>query len=606
MNDQTSTGRHDVNSKSAGRHEVTHYYAVDEPVKKKGLSKKTLYLLTAIAAAALLMSVAVIIRNVNDGREYTKYYTQAISAYDCGDYNTALSHLRKAYSKSRTDECVLFMADCYEAQKNYEKALEMLENVGKRSREAAERIERIEQKRGQSANVEKVTVAGKEYPVNTVGIVLDDMHLGDGVLNELTQLYALSNLSAAGNELTELSPVSRLGGLTTLNVNNNHITDISPLSALSNLRTLYLDNNPISDFSPLYVLTGLTTLSIKNVKITDTQLSELSAALPNCAIHSEEVTKSITDITLGGVTFKSNVTELNLSGLGIRDISALADCRSLNRLDLSGNNISDLSPLMDIPGLMWLNVSSNNVTDLSPLMGISSILTLDVSGNHVLSTAPLSMMTGLVELHLENNSLKNFSGLRNLYNLETLGLTAVGLTDGDLAYLNDLGSLRLLNIEDNPELTGDGVSELQEHIPYCSIRHSELSISVSFGDAHYRADTDYIDISGLGLTDIGDIMHLTALQTAYLGNNSINDLTPLQNLTSLRSVDLSDNEVYDVSPLWELTQLEYLDLSGNRIDNVLPLMGMSGLRSLDLSGNPLDEEQIRELQQALPDCVIYY
>lgn len=574
--------------------------------KRRGLSKKTLYMFTAIAAAALVMSVAVIIRNVNDGRDYSAYYEQAVSAYDCGDYNTALSCLRKAYNKGKTDECVLFMADCYEAQRNYEKALELLEGLDKRSSEVKSRIEQLEQKRGLSASAEKVTVAGKEYPVDTAGIVLDNIHLGDGVLNELTQLYALSNLSAAGNDLTAIAPISQLGGLTTLNLSDNGISDISPLAGLNNLRTLYLDDNPIVDLTPLYSLVNLTTLSIKGLPITDVQLAALSAALPNCAIHSEEAAKSISDITLGGVTFKSNVTELNLSNLGIRDISALADCRSLNRLDLSGNNISDLSPLMDIPGLMWLNVASNNVTDLSPLMGINSIVSLDVRENSVLSTAPLSMMTGLVELHLENNSLKNFSGLRNLRNLETLGLSSVGLSDDALGYFSGLGSLRLLNIEDNPELTGDAVNELQRDIPYCTIRHSELIYSVSFGDVRVRSDEVYLDVTGLGLTGIDEIMHLPALTTACLGSNYISDLHPLQNLTSLRSLDISNNMVSDLSPLWSLTELEYLNLANNSIEDLQPLMGMSQLRYLDLSGNPLSEDQIWALAETLPNCDIYF
>ena len=574
--------------------------------KRRGASKKLLYMLTALAAAALVMSVAVIIRNVNDGREYTAYYEQAVSAYDCGDYNTALSCLRKAYNKGRTDECVIFMADCYEAQRNYDKALELLTGLDRRSSDINNRIEQLEQKRGQYGSGEKVTVAGKEYPIDTLGVVLDNMHLGDSVLNDLTRLYALSNLSAAGNDLCSIAPVSQLGGLTTLNLSDNSIADVSPLTALYNLRTLYLDDNPIADLTPLYSLTNLTTLSIKGLPITDVQLAELSAALPNCAIHSEEVSKSVSDITLGGVTFKSNVTELNLSGLGIRDISALADCRSLNRLDLSGNDITDLSPLMDIPGLVWLNIASNSVADLSPLMGVNSIASLDVSDNNVVSTAPISMMTGLVELHLERNPLRNLSGLRSLRNLETLGLSAVGLHDDDLANLSGLSSLRLLNIEGNQELTGDAVNNLKESIPYCTILHSELQYSARFGDLQVSSDEEFLDLSGFGLSDIDDMVHLTALNTVWLGNNYISDLRPMQGLTALRSIDLSNNMVCDLSPLWGLTELEYLNLSNNSVDDLQPLTGMSRLRYLDLSGNPLSEEQIGELQQWLPDCEIYF
>ena len=264
--------------------------------KKKGLSRKTLYMLIALAAAALMMSLAAVIRGANDGREYALYYDQAVSAYDCGDYNTALSYLRKAYAKSETDECVVFMADCYEAQKNYTKALELLTALNSRKSDILSRIAALEEKCGRSEDAGRVTVAGKEYPVNTTGIVLDNMALGDGVLSELSSLYALSNLSAAGNGITSIAPISQLGGLTTLNLSDNSISDISPLSSLSNLRTLYLDNNPVADLSPLCSLSNLTTLSIKGVPVTDRQLAELSSSLPNCAIHSENTEEEMQDI----------------------------------------------------------------------------------------------------------------------------------------------------------------------------------------------------------------------------------------------------------------------------------------------------------------------
>lgn len=574
--------------------------------KKKGLSRKTLYMLIALAAAALMMSLAAVIRGANDGREYALYYDQAVSAYDCGDYNTALSYLRKAYAKSETDECVVFMADCYEAQKNYTKALELLTALNSRKSDILSRIAALEEKCGRSEDAGRVTVAGKEYPVNTTGIVLDNMALGDGVLSELSSLYALSNLSAAGNGITSIAPISQLGGLTTLNLSDNSISDISPLSSLSNLRTLYLDNNPVADLSPLCSLSNLTTLSIKGVPVTDRQLAELSSALPNCAIHSETASKSSADITLGGVTFKSDVTELDLSGLGIRDISALSECRSLARLDLSGNSISDLSPLMDIPGLMWLNVASNNISDLSPIMGITAISALDARDNFIRSTAPLSMLTGLTELHLENNPLTSLSGLRRLRALETLGLGSTGLTDGELSELYDLGSLRLLNIKGNPALSGDAVHELKDRLPYCAVTHDELSFPVTIGGEEFPTDSEYVDVTGKSVTSIDGIEQLIMLETAYLGNNYISDVSPLQNLTNLRSIDLSNNMVYDISPLWNLTRLEYLNLAGNGIESVRALMGMTRLRHLDLTGNPLSQEQIDELQSALPDCQIYF
>lgn len=574
--------------------------------EKKGGSKSLLYILTAIAAAALMMAIAVIIRNIDDGREYANYYNAAISAYDCGDYNTALSHLRKAYTKEKTEECLLFMADCYDAQKNYDKALELLRGMDARSSSVSSRISAMEEKRGQAMNVEKVSVAGKLYPITTAGIVLDNMLLGNGVLTELSQLYALNNLSAAGNGITDIGAIRSLGGLTTLNLSGNAITDLSPLAALGNLRTLYLDGNPVTDLSPLCSLPNLTTLSIKGMEITDKQLAELSAALPNCAIHSEEATRSLSDITLGGVTFKSDVTELNLSGLGIYDLSALAHCRELNRLDLSGNSIVDLSPLMDIPHLSWLDLSDNSLSDVSPIMGLSSISTLDVSGNGISSTAPLSMLTGLVELHMDDNPIRDFSGLKKLRAIETLSLNDTGLTDEALKNLYGLSTLRLLYIEDNAQLTGEGVEALKTELPNCIIRHSELTFTVTFGNVSLRSDEKTVNLASLGIDDIEKLIYFEAVEELYLGSNNISNIYVLQHLPKLRRIDLSNNRIDDPAVFSTLNGLEYLDVSGNNIGSLFPLMGLTSLRQLYLGGNPLTEEQVQELRETLPNCEIHF
>ena len=92
----------------------------------------------------------------------------------------------------------------------------------------------------------------------------------------------------------------------------------------------------MGDFTPLHSLSGLTTLDISGMEIGDVELEELQEALPQCAVISDEPVTEVREITLGGVTFKSDVTELGLSGLGIDDISDLAYCEALETLDLSG------------------------------------------------------------------------------------------------------------------------------------------------------------------------------------------------------------------------------------------------------------------------------
>ena len=255
--------------------------------------------------------------------------------------------------------------------------------------EISTRIAAIDSRRRLLAEAETVTIAGKKYPATTTSLVLDKMGLTDTVFTEISQLYSLDSLSLAGNSISNITALSNMGGLVSLNLSDNNIQDLMPLASLTGLRTLYLDNNPVTDLSALCCLPNLTSLSLKGVDISPAQLEALSKSLPNCAIHTDASEDKDQDISFGGVTFKADVTELDLSGMGLRDISALSACQQLVKLNLSDNQISDLSTLMNLPLLEWLDISGNQVTDLRPLMGIARLTYVDASGNAISSTCLL-------------------------------------------------------------------------------------------------------------------------------------------------------------------------------------------------------------------------
>ena len=56
------------------------------------------------------------------------------------------------------------------------------------------------------------------------------MGLGNNVMDEILLLYSLDNLSLAGNNITDISKLSQLGGLVTLNLSGNMISNIAPLA----------------------------------------------------------------------------------------------------------------------------------------------------------------------------------------------------------------------------------------------------------------------------------------------------------------------------------------------------------------------------------------
>lgn len=591
-----------------GKTQPVYRRVISEAQKKK---KAILYLLLIIAIAVALFSMALLIRSISENREYERCMNEAQASTLAGDYDSALAYLRKAAAIDMSDECLLMMAQCYEALGNYDRAIEALRYMRATDAAINAKVASIEAKKKNREEENLVTVAGITHDVTETSLVLDNRSLGNGVVEEVSRLYALSNLSLAGNTISDISPISTLGGLITLNLSNNVIRDLSPLSSLTGLRTLYLDNNPISDLTPLYSLSSLTTLSLKGVSLSTEDLRELSNALPNCAINGAgaDIQSKTGVIALGGESFSSDVTSLDLSRHGITDISALSACENLTTLNLSGNYISDLTPLMDIPGLQVLNLSSNNITDLRPLMGLTSIRTLDVSANAIASTVPLGSNTSLQELNLSNNAIANFSGISKLKNLTNLNLSGTGFSDADIENFNYLSKLIYLNVEYNPGLTGEGYDSLQRLIPACSIAHSNLVYSISADTYTVASDTTELDMTGRGISDLSFLMQLSNLESIRLGNNNISEIYYFQYTESwrtIRNLNLSNNYIVDVSPLMGLKNLETLNLANNRITDINPLYALTGLRELTLTGNPISPELIRALNDALPNCYIIF
>jgi hypothetical protein len=92
------------------------------------------------------------------------------------------------------------------------------------------------------------------------------------------------------------------------------------------------------------------------------------------------------------------LTELNLPGAKVRDVSALASLTSLQTLDLRGTRVSDVSALASLTSLQTLDLSDTQVSDVSALAGLTSLQTLYLGGTRV---SDVSALDSLVERGLE-------------------------------------------------------------------------------------------------------------------------------------------------------------------------------------------------------------
>ena len=92
-----------------------------------------------------------------------------------------------------------------------------------------------------------------------------------------------------------------------------------------------------------------------------------------------------------------------------------------------------------------------------------------------------------------------------------------------------------------------------------------------------------------GITDLGGIECLAALESLYVPWNELNDLSGLAHHPALRSLSLSGNNVRDLTALTDLPDLEHLDLNSNYISDIAPLAHLADLNHLDLGGNHVSE-----------------
>jgi hypothetical protein len=135
-----------------------------------------------------------------------------------------------------------------------------------------------------------------------------------------------------------------------------------------------------------------------------------------------------------------------------------------------------------------------------------------------------------------------------------------------------------------------------------------------------------VSLQGTEVSDLSPLTKLKCLESLVLYNTQVSDLSPLAKLTSLEHLSLSKTQVRDLSPLAELRLLEWLAFHSTQVSDLSPLAKLKNLRSLYLSDTPVDdlssllelknlrslylddtpvnEQQLHNLTQAIPLCMV--
>ncbi len=111
------------------------------------------------------------------------------------------------------------------------------------------------------------------------------------------------------------------------------------------------------------------------------------------------------------------LTELDLAGRGITDLTGLDYARNLTKLKLRKSPLTNIEPVAMLINLRELDASYCGLTDISPLANLLEIEVLSLYANGITDVTPLVNLTQLRWLRIERNRIPDHSQLDSL-NLE--------------------------------------------------------------------------------------------------------------------------------------------------------------------------------------------
>ena len=160
---------------------------------------------------------------------------------------------------------------------------------------------------------------------------------------------------------------------------------------------------------------------------------------------AKETSLNLTKMGISDLTplqFFPHLRSLYLEYNKISDISALQYLSNLQILFIDDNQISDIRPLAPLKKMLWLSVGDNTIQDISVLENMVYLRRLWLGGNQITNIDALQHTSQLRKLHLASNQIKDISVLAQLEQLENIYLADNQITN--ILPLTQLSSLRTL------------------------------------------------------------------------------------------------------------------------------------------------------------------
>ncbi|MGH1384127.1 hypothetical protein [Kordia sp.] len=409
---------------------------------------------------------------------------------------------------------------------------------------------------------------------------------------DVTNNYALQRITLWDNDLTELN-VSNNSALEYLDVDENNITtlDVSQNLQLyriwcsqNNLESLNVKNGNNTNFTTFVANNNpnLTCVEVDNAEYSTTNWISIDTQTSfneNCNYGLTYVPDTNFEqalINLGYDTSIDNyvstviievITTLDVSGLGIMDLTGIEDFTALQELNCSSNTLSTLDITNNV-NLTNLNCATNTLTSLNVLNN-SLLESLNIDSNNI-TVLNVNFHPELNQLFAQNNALE----ILNVQNGNNTNFTAFTATGNPL--------LTCVQV-DNPV--------------WSSINWTSIDVQTSFnqdcGYATYVPDDNFeqalIDI-GYDSGPLDDFVPTANINPGTpinlsISNKGISDLTGIEAFSTLVTLDCSSNTISNLN-VRANTMLTLLRCESNEMTS-LDVDGANNLQQLFCSDNKL-------------------
>ena len=460
-------------------------------------------------------------------------------------------------------------------------------------------------------------------------------------------LSRLKQLDLSGSDLTDSRRLEGLTSLVELSVSGTTLSDLKGLSGLNRLEELFIENTSVSALTELGSLPGLKKVHANGTRITDEEQAEFVNSNPDVVllINEEELRNwwqsvprpakdaiekqhGFNNPSVEELTRLVQVNALDLSGLGLENLTFLSEFNDLKTLDVSGNPLSKLEVSYISGPLESINLSNTQVRDLSPLASLSTLKKIDAKETPVSNVLKLARARTLTFLDVDRSNVREeqvaellernpslvirfkTTSLRKWWGSLPAGLQQSLRSSKKLDQkpttdqLHQLAASKVLSVEDL-----DFSQEVSTALKALYRLESLRLVRVNLPAIELLPEVPTLrslTLNEMPISSLEGIGLYPDLQELNLTNTAMEDLRPLAILTELKSLNFSGTNVRRFRGLEALSKLKSIDCSNTKVFRLDKLYNLSELKELKCFNTGLRQNDIDKFREALPNVSIVF